>query len=77
MKIVLGPIPVVLPRITLRDGAKAANIFVVLPPDCLSMRLANSCSVHRHMAELRMFGRVYDVGTSVRITRNLDGQTHN
>ena len=65
MKIVLGPIPVVLPRITLRDGANAANMIVVLPPDCLSMRLANSCSVHRHMAESRMFGRVHRVGTSV------------
>ena len=65
MKIGLGSIPVVLPRITLRDGAKAANIVVVLPPDCLSMRLANSCSVHRHMAESRMFGRVHCVGTSV------------
>ena len=65
MKIGLGPIPVVLPRITLRDGAKAANIIVVLPPDCLSMRLANYCSVNRHMAESHMFGRVHCVGTSV------------
>ena len=65
MKTVLGPIPVVLPRITLRDGANAANIIVVLPPDCLSMRLANACSVHRHMAESQMFGRVRCVGTSV------------
>ena len=56
MKIVLGPIPVVLPRITLRDGANAANIVVVLPPDCLSMRPANYCSVQRDMADSRMFG---------------------
>ena len=56
MKIDLGSIPVVLLRITLRDGAKAANIVVVLPPDCLSMRLANYCSVQRDMADSRMFG---------------------
>ena len=64
-KIDLGPILVVLPRITLRDGAKAANIVVVLPPDCLSMRPANYCSVQRDMADSRMFGRVSSVGTSV------------
>jgi hypothetical protein len=77
MKIDLGSIPVVLPRMTLRDGTKVANIAVVLPPDCLSMRQASSCSVHHHMAESGMFGRVHRVGASVVISQNLDGQTHN